>query len=88
MSREVGNVLGKELSILGFNLLLGPSLDVLEVPLGHQWRPQGAHIWGSILVVQWGEAYISGVHEEQWKDGSSSQALPGFEAPTAYRRKK
>ncbi|HJS18776.1 MAG TPA: glycoside hydrolase family 3 N-terminal domain-containing protein, partial [Anaerolineales bacterium] len=32
MAAQVGSVLGRELSILGFNLLLGPSLDVVESP--------------------------------------------------------
>lgn len=32
LAEQVGQVLGKELYALGFNLYLGPSLDVLDVP--------------------------------------------------------
>ena len=32
LAQQVGSVLGSELSALGFNLLLGPSLDVVESP--------------------------------------------------------
>lgn len=61
---QVGSILGKELSAIGINLLLGPSLDVLEtVQLG----------WGSTLgtrtfggdpywVAEMGRAYIRGLH--------------------------
>lgn len=62
---SAGKVLGKELSGLGFNLLFGPALDVLETP-----RPEGRvdlgtrafgsdPFWVSIL----GSAYIKGLHE-------------------------
>jgi beta-N-acetylhexosaminidase len=32
LAQQVGNVNGAELSAIGINLLLGPSLDVLESP--------------------------------------------------------
>jgi beta-N-acetylhexosaminidase len=32
LAQQVGSVLGEELSALGFNLFLGPSLDVVEAP--------------------------------------------------------
>ena len=65
LAREVGEVLGTELKALGFNLLLGPSLDVLDEPrlvgsgdLGVRTFG-GDPFWVSIL----GKAYISGLHE-------------------------
>ncbi|MEW6567394.1 MAG: glycoside hydrolase family 3 N-terminal domain-containing protein [Chloroflexota bacterium] len=65
LAQAVGEVLGRELSALGINMLLGPSLDVLEDP-----RPEGPGdlgvrtfggdpYWVSLL----GEAYITGIHQ-------------------------
>lgn len=64
LAQQVGKVVGMELSALGFNLLLGPALDVLETPriegsidLGTR-SFGGDPYWVSVL----GSAYISGVH--------------------------
>src|SRR4030042_753454 len=46
LSREVGEVLGREQSILGFNLLLGPSLDVLEIPSSESGGDLGVRTFG------------------------------------------
>ncbi len=81
LSREAGNVLGKELSILGFNLLLGPSLDVLEVPTTDSGGDLGVRTFGGdpFWVGAMGQAYISGIHEGgNGKIAVVSKHFPGF----------
>jgi beta-N-acetylhexosaminidase len=81
LSQRVGNVLGKELSELGFNLLLGPSLDVLEVPSSDSGGDLGVRTFGGdpFWVGALGQAYIKGIHE-----GSNGEMVvaakhfPGF----------
>jgi len=62
---QVGNVLGQELSALGFNLLLGPSLDVLETPNIEGGSGLGTRTFGGdpFWVGRLGQAYISGIHK-------------------------
>lgn len=64
-ARSVGNVRGRELSTLGFNLLLGPSLDVLDAMAGEGSRELGVRSFGgnSYWVGEMGKAYIAGIHE-------------------------
>ena len=81
MSREVGNVLGKELSLLGFNLLLGPSLDVLEVPGSDSGGDLGVRTFGGdpFWVGALGQAYISGIHAgSNGKMVVAAKHFPGF----------
>ncbi|OGO12066.1 MAG: hypothetical protein A2Y53_09330 [Chloroflexi bacterium RBG_16_47_49] len=81
LSREVGGVLGKELSILGFNLLLGPSLDVLEIPNSESGGDLGVRTFGGdpFWVGALGQAYISGVHEgSNGKMVVAAKHFPGF----------
>jgi beta-N-acetylhexosaminidase len=61
---QVGSVLGKELSSLGFNLLLGPSLDVLEAPAPEGGSGLGTRAFGGdpFWVGKLGKAFITGVH--------------------------
>ncbi len=63
LARQVGAVLGDELSTLGFNLLIGPSLDVLEVP-HTQGGDLGVRTFGGdpFWVGEMGKAFITGVH--------------------------
>jgi len=70
LSEQVGNVLGKELSTLGINLLLGPSLDVLDLPYVEGGDDLGARTFGGdpFWVGELGKAYIRGVHS-----GSNNQ---------------
>ncbi|HZD56678.1 MAG TPA: glycoside hydrolase family 3 N-terminal domain-containing protein [Anaerolineales bacterium] len=65
LARQVGAVLGKELSDLGFNLLLGPSLDVLDTPHTQGAGDLGIRTFGGdpFWVGEMGRAYVSGVHE-------------------------
>ncbi|NJD59064.1 MAG: hypothetical protein FIA98_06665, partial [Anaerolineae bacterium] len=81
LSRQVGNVLGKELAGLGFNLLLGPSLDVLEVPTSDSGGDLGVRTFGGdpFWVGELGQAYIAGVHEgSNGKMVVAAKHFPGF----------
>ena len=64
-SKEVGSVLGKELSAIGFNLYLGPSLDVVESPDPSASSDLGTRVFGGdpYWVGKMGQAYISGLHD-------------------------
>ncbi|MBN1148077.1 MAG: hypothetical protein JXA78_12535 [Anaerolineales bacterium] len=61
---QAGEILGRELSILGFNLLLGPSLDVLDIPQPEASENLGTRAFGGdpYWVSEMGRAYIRGVH--------------------------
>lgn len=65
LSRQVGNVLGSELSELGFNLLLGPSLDVLDNPISGPAGDLGTRTFGGdpYWVGKHGQSYVEGVHQ-------------------------
>ncbi|HET7143129.1 MAG TPA: glycoside hydrolase family 3 N-terminal domain-containing protein, partial [Anaerolineales bacterium] len=70
-AKRVGEVRGSELSALGFNLFLGPSLDVLEAP-AVSGGDLGPRVFGGdpFWVGEMGRAYITGLH-----NGSSDQLL-------------
>jgi beta-N-acetylhexosaminidase len=75
----VGTVAGSELSSLGFNLFLGPSLDVIENPLLEGASELGTRPFGGdpYWVGEMGKAYIRGLH-----DGSSNRmAVVGTHFP-------
>ncbi len=63
LADNTGQVLGRELSALGFNLFMGPSLDVLDnVQSGEDLGAStfgGDPYWVGLL----GKAYIRGLHE-------------------------
>ncbi len=63
LATRVGDVRGRELSALGFNLYLGLSLDVLDAPsvLGGDL---GTRVFGGdpFWVGEMGRAYVSGLH--------------------------
>jgi len=63
-AETVGNILGQELSALGINLLLGPSLDVLNTPRPGTPADLGVRSFGGdpYWVSRMGTAYIRGVH--------------------------
>ncbi len=81
LARRTGEVMGKELSILGFNLFLGPSLDVLEPPFSENGSDLGIRTFGGdpYWVGEMARAYITGLHQ-----GSNSRIavagkhFPGF----------
>ena len=64
-ARSAGNVQGQELSALGFNLLLGPSLDVLDVVNSEGSLDLGVRSFGGnpYWVGEMGKAYVAGVHQ-------------------------
>jgi beta-N-acetylhexosaminidase len=64
LAQQVGVVLGRELSALGFNLYLGPSLDVVEAPNPSAQIDLGPRVFGgdAFWVGEMGRAYISGLH--------------------------
>lgn len=96
-AREVGQVVGHDLSRLGVNMLLGPSLDVLDNPRLDQGNGLGTRTFGGhpFWVGELGRAYIQGVH--QGSDGrllTISKHFPGFgssdrqidqEVPTIFK---
>ena len=71
LAQNFGNVRGHELSALGFNLFLGPSLDVLESP-SSTGGDLGTQVFGGdpFWVGEMGRAYVSGLH-----DGSKGKLL-------------
>jgi len=65
LAYQVGDVLGKELSALGINLLFGPSLDVLDIPTSESADDLGTRAFGGdpFWVGEMGKAYIRGLHQ-------------------------
>ena len=65
LAREVGAITGQEIAGLGFNMLLGPSLDVLENPSATSANDLGTGVFGGdpFWVSLMGSAYVSGLHE-------------------------
>ena len=64
LAEDLGYQVGRELSILGVNLLFGPSLDVSSDPKPGQPSDLGVRSFGGdpYWVGQMGQAYIRGVH--------------------------
>lgn len=71
LAEEAGKVRGRELAALGFNLLIGPSMDVLEEPsvAGEDF---GNRVFGGdpFWVGAMGKGFIAGIHA-----GGSGQIL-------------
>jgi beta-N-acetylhexosaminidase len=64
-AQAVGQIVGRELSAVGVNVLFGPSLDVLSNPRPTLKGDLGTRIFGGdpYWVGKMGQAYIRGVHE-------------------------
>ncbi len=64
-AHRVGNISGQELSALGINMLLGPSLDVLDTPSPQNLTSIGTRSFGGEpwWVGRMASAYIAGIHE-------------------------
>lgn len=62
--QQVGQVQGRELSTLGINLYLGPSLDVLDLPSPAASSGIGTRSFGGdpYWVGEMGKAFIAGLH--------------------------
>ncbi len=69
-AQEVGKIMGQELSMMGFNLYFGPSLDVLDLPYVEGGDDLGTRTFGGdpYWVGEMGKAYVTGLH-----DGSSNK---------------
>ena len=79
LAYQVGTISGQELSDLGINLLIGPSLDVLENPLLQGASQLGTRSFGGdpYWVGEMGKDYIGGLH-----DGSTGRlAVVGTHFP-------
>jgi beta-N-acetylhexosaminidase len=64
LAQQIGEIQGKELSALGFNLYLGPSLDVLDTPNPAARSDISTRSFGGdpYWVGEMGSAFISGLH--------------------------
>ncbi len=97
LSKQVGAVLGSELSALGFNLYLGPSLDVAESPDPAARSDLGTRVFGGdpFWVGEMGRAYVAGIHEgsqnrmvvvaKHFPGRGSSDRLPEEEVATVRK---
>ncbi|MGD8858276.1 MAG: glycoside hydrolase family 3 N-terminal domain-containing protein, partial [Chloroflexota bacterium] len=65
LSRQIGEIAGRELSAIGVNMLFGPSLDVLEAPQPYSESDLGTRSYGGdpFWVGLMGQAYTAGVHQ-------------------------
>jgi beta-N-acetylhexosaminidase len=63
-AEAVGSVLGQELSAIGFNLFLGPSLDTLTTPTPESGYDPGANVFGGdpFWVGEMAKSYVTGLH--------------------------
>jgi beta-N-acetylhexosaminidase len=64
LAQQISEIQGKELAALGFNLYLGPSLDVLDTPNLAARSDIGTRSFGGdpYWVGEMGRAFISGLH--------------------------
>jgi beta-N-acetylhexosaminidase len=97
MANQAGAVLGAEISKLGFNLLLGPVLDVLEPPELEAAKSLGTRTFGGdpFWVAEMGREYIRGVHQgsngqvavvaKHFPGHGSSDRLPEEEVATVRK---
>jgi len=93
-ARDVGQVTGLELAAMGINLLLGPSVDVLDNPQPGTQGDMGSRTFGGdpVWVGQMGRAYIEGVHRgsdgrvatvaKHFPGHGGSDRLPGEDVAT------
>ena len=97
LARQVGSVLGSELSALGFNLLLGPAFDVAESPNPSSLSDLGTQVFGGdpFWAGEMGRAYVNGLHSgsnnrmmvivKHFPGRGSSDRLPEEEVATVRK---
>ena len=97
LAEQVGTVAGGELSALGFNLYLGPSLDVVESPNPSANSDLGTRVFGGdpFWVGELGRAFIAGLHSgsdhrmlviaKHFPGRGSSDRLPEEEVATVRK---
>ena len=81
LSRLTGEIIGSELSAVGINMLLGPSLDVLEDPRQLGLGDIGVRSFGGdpYWVGEMGRAFIEGVHQgADGRIGVIAKHFPGL----------
>ena len=81
LSRRTGEAMGQELSALGFNLYLGPSLNVVDTINTESAAYFGTQTFGGdpYWVGEMGKAYIEGLHEgSQGKMAVIAKHFPGL----------
>ena len=81
LSRLTGEIIGSELSAIGINMLLGPSLDVLEEPQQLDLADIGVRSFGGdpYWVGELGKAFIEGVHQgSDGRIGVIAKHFPGL----------
>jgi beta-N-acetylhexosaminidase len=96
-AEDVGELIGNELSSLGFNLFFGPSLDVLDITYSEGNENLGVRTFGGdpYWVGEMGAAYISGIHKgsenriavisKNFPGRGSSDRLPDEEVSTVRK---
>ena len=64
LAQRAGTIQGSELSALGFNFFIGPSLDVLDITYNESGDDLGVRTFGGdpYWVGEMGKAYIKGLH--------------------------
>jgi len=80
-AEQVGFILGEELSTLGINFLLGPSLDVLETPQTRGVGDLGVRTFGGepYWVGKMGKAFVGGIREgSEGRIAVIAKHFPGF----------
>ena len=97
LAEQTGTVAGRELSILGFNIFLGPSLDVLEQPILTPNGDLNTRVFGGdpYWVSTIGQAYVRGLHvggngrllviAKHFPGRGSSDRLPEVEVATVRK---
>ncbi len=82
-AQALGDIVGRELAAVGVNLLLGPSLDVVDEPRPGQGGDLGTRVFGGdpFWVGEMGRAYIRGVHTgSEGRVATVGKHLPGLGA--------
>lgn len=80
-AQEIGQITGRELAALGVNMLLGPTLDVLERPDPTNLADLGTRAYGGnpYWVGLMGQAYTTGVHSgSQGRVAVIAKHFPGI----------
>ena len=81
LAEAAGQVAGRELAAMGFNLFLGPNLDVLDTPRPGDPADLGTTVFGGdgYWVGELGRAYVRGVHQgSQGRMGVIPRHFPGL----------
>ncbi|MEZ4661442.1 MAG: glycoside hydrolase family 3 N-terminal domain-containing protein [Caldilineaceae bacterium] len=94
LAKKVGRIVGQQLRAVGVNMLLGPSLDVVDQPLPDKVGGLGLFAFGGDpnWVSRMARSYITGVHEGgsgrvltiagHFPGQGGSDRIPDLEIPT------